>query len=228
MRPLLTHPARDFARLDPWPRHADDLVQDLELETLVEAMARGDPVVAEVARHALLTPLTEHDAIAYRQAALRDALAQPDAVRGLYALAVAALERADEASWTFTPRQPSSLVHYAREMLDAYLRSLRELRDLAAAEAPHFASPAFSGFFARLRDDLPDACLEEFARHLTALRFRAGLHARVRLGTANKGGDHRLRLHPARGGRLAPAGGWWPRATGWPGRVRDADAARGT
>lgn len=215
MRPLLTHPTRDLTRLDPWPRHAHDLVQDLELETLVEAMARGDPVVAEVARHALLAPLTEQDVIAYRQAALQDALAHPEVVRGLYALAATALERADEASWTFTPRQPSSLVYDAREVLTAYLSSLRELRELADAAATRQASarlgsPAFAGFFERVRRDLPDDDLRRLEHHLEALRFRAGVYARVRLGTANKGSDHRLRLHPARGRRGTSAARWWP------------------
>jgi hypothetical protein len=219
VKPLLTHPTRALERLDPWPRHADDLVQDLELETLVEGMARGDPFVADVARHALLAPLKDEDVIAYRQAALRDALAHPGAVRGLYALATAALERADEASWTFTPRQPSSVVYDAREVLTAHLASLRELRNLADTTATRqgaarLTSPAFAGFFERVRRDFPDEELRELERHLEALRFRGGVRARVSLGTANKGGDHRLRLHRARGPGTRAVGGWWPLASG--------------
>jgi len=93
-----------------------------------------------------------------------------------------------------------------------------------------FASAAFAGFFERVRRDLPDDDLQALEHHLEALRFRAGVHARVRLGTANKGSDHRLRLDPARGSRATSAGRWWPLArarhaafAGLPGAARRAN-----
>jgi hypothetical protein len=205
VRPRLAHPERDLARLDPWPRHADDLLQDLELETLVEARAQGDRVVADAARRALLAPLADADAIAYRQAALRDALARPEAVRALFEVAVTALQRAAEASWAFVPREPASVLRDARDVLQAYLGSLRALRKLADAETGRFASAAFDGFVVRLRRDLSDDYLRELAELLSALEFRNGLHARVRLGTVHAGGDHRLRL----AGAPLPAARLW-------------------
>ncbi len=60
------------------PPNADLLVQDLELELLLQAMAQGDEFVLQVARHAILAG-TRNDVatVLYRQAVLKDCLAQP-------------------------------------------------------------------------------------------------------------------------------------------------------
>ena len=62
------HAQRDFVLEGRLPRHAAALVQDLALQPLFDAMARGDAGVAEVVRRALLEPLTDPAAIVYRQA----------------------------------------------------------------------------------------------------------------------------------------------------------------
>ncbi len=69
------------------PGNADDLSRDLNLGTLVGAMAAGDPFLAEVARRALLCSLHDVDVIRYRQDVLADCLRQPAVVRDLYAIA---------------------------------------------------------------------------------------------------------------------------------------------
>ena len=92
MKAFLMHADRDFdARREPVPNH-DALTEDLELATLLGAMAAGDSLLLEVAQRALLDSLIEPDAIAYRQHVLADFLNNPSMARDLYGLAGEALE----------------------------------------------------------------------------------------------------------------------------------------
>lgn len=54
MKAFLMHRDRDFDLERPSPGIEADLKKDLALETLVVAMANGDPIVFEVAQKALL------------------------------------------------------------------------------------------------------------------------------------------------------------------------------
>jgi len=68
----LLHRDRDFdfgADLPPWH---EDLSQDLELTTLLNAMADDDRFLFDVSGRVLLTWLTDPEAIRYRQRVLAD------------------------------------------------------------------------------------------------------------------------------------------------------------
>src|SRR5208282_1952536 len=102
MKALLLHRDRDFEvertpqRFDRTPRKVTAvpsqseiaLVADLELEVLFTAMAGKDQLVYDVVRKALVTGVgNDVDTILYRQQAVRDCLANPDAIQRMYALA---------------------------------------------------------------------------------------------------------------------------------------------
>ena len=55
-------------------------------------MAAGDEFLFEMAKRAVLSSLTDPDAIVYRQHVLADCLEHPEVIRQLYQLAVEALE----------------------------------------------------------------------------------------------------------------------------------------
>ena len=204
------HPEREFDSYGRLPPHGAALMQDLELGTLTAAMARGDKRIADIAQRALLAPLTDLDAIAYRQAVLRDCLAHPNDARMLYGLAVTAVERADQASWAFMPRKPASIVRHARDVLTAYLESLRALRRWADTRGERFASDALRTFVALIRRELDDAALREMERHLRALRFQAGIRVSAGLGPANKARAIVLHHGKARGRVWTRLERWWP------------------
>ena len=58
MKAHLLYRDRDLESDDTLPDGAADLVQDLELETLIGAMAGGDRVIWDVAHRTLLSILT--------------------------------------------------------------------------------------------------------------------------------------------------------------------------
>ena len=92
MKVYLLHRDRDFDFGADLPPGHQDLIQDLELTTLLRAMAAGDKFLFEVSAKVLLASLHDPEAIRYRQRVLADCLAQPDVIREMYAVAVGALE----------------------------------------------------------------------------------------------------------------------------------------
>ena len=87
MKAFLMHVDSDFDLAAELPAQEQALTQDLELETLLRAMAAGDELIFDVAKRALLLSLPDPEAIAYRQRVLTECLEHPDVVRELYILA---------------------------------------------------------------------------------------------------------------------------------------------
>ena len=72
MKALLMYRDRDFDLQRHLPPNAQALIQDLELETLFNAMALGDEFLLTVAKQALLGGVSSDlDTILYRQQILR-------------------------------------------------------------------------------------------------------------------------------------------------------------
>jgi hypothetical protein len=95
MRPRLLFPDHDLDEATDLPEHAEDVAVDLGLDPLVSAMAGSDAYLGDVAQQVLLSPVTDPDVIAYRQAALRDCLANPQVTEQLYGLAMHAMDYDD-------------------------------------------------------------------------------------------------------------------------------------
>jgi hypothetical protein len=94
MKAFLLHPGRDFAVKGDAPALWLILRRDLQLDILIAAMAHGGARVAQVVERALmLSPANDARMVRSRQAALRDCLRNPDAVRSHYDLAQEPLGR---------------------------------------------------------------------------------------------------------------------------------------
>ena len=98
MKAFLMHPDRDFDARHPTPPNDDVLTPDLELSTLLAAMAAGDKTLFDVASLALLVGLREPNEIVYRQRILADCLENSALVRELYELAGEAI-KAEKSVW---------------------------------------------------------------------------------------------------------------------------------
>ncbi|MFT3862894.1 MAG: hypothetical protein QM729_01380 [Solirubrobacterales bacterium] len=192
MKAHLMHRDRDFSAPESIAEEKKDLVDDLGVEDVVAAMGGEDSLLREVARRALLASLDDVDAVAYRQAALRDCLDHPEEARRLHEIAVSARGRSKQV-WASLGRSPGLVLSHAVKVLELLLDDLRDLRRLADEAAPGFSSEAFTTFFAMVVDQIDDAYLEEVAAHLKRLEFGGGVLISARLGVGNKGKDHVLR-----------------------------------
>ncbi len=190
MKVFLMHADRDF--VVPEKLDFADLVSDLGLDTLFDAMARGDEFLRDVVQAGVLRSLGDAEQIAYRQQVLDDCLRRPEIVRATYDVATEAIT-ARRRVFSSLMKSPSSVLRHSVDVLDLLSGSLRRLRELADEHAGEFFSPGFTRFWRMLRDELDDTYLEQMDDHLRRLRFPAGEPFSARLGAGNKGIDYQLR-----------------------------------
>lgn len=170
-----------------------DVIKDLELETLWEAMAAGDAVVNVSSRTAMLAGVVSVEQIRYRQAVLTDCLQQPEVVREIYGLAVEATAREREVPHSMFSHHGEGLLRRSITVLEMFVTVLEQLRKLAEERGSGFSSQGFTRFFDTLRRELDDDYFEEISQHLHELRFRDGVLVSARLGRASQGIDYVLR-----------------------------------
>ncbi len=183
---------RPFAEVDAaLPAHAADLIQDLELDKLFSAMSLNDPFLFAIAKQAVICGVADPDAIRYRQDVLRDCLAHPDTVRGLYDLAAETILR-NSKIWRST-YSATAILSSAVEVMRMLVEMLKRLRSIADDHADQFRSEGFIRFFNMLKAELDDEYFATVEEHLRQLKFGGGELISARLGKGSKGASYILR-----------------------------------
>lgn len=188
MKAHLLHPDHDVDLTQPLPANAGVLLQDLELDRLLDAMAGGDPFLRDVAVRTLLCSLEGRDTIIYRQHVLWDCLHHPDVIRPLYDVIVQSLR---EARKTWTGTSPDSVLSGSVNLLAHFMATLTTLHGVAYEQGPAISIPRPH----RLLRDAPDRA----RRHLPPPARRAPDAAAL----PERSADERLaregqRRHPVR------------------------------
>jgi len=169
------------------------LTQDLELQTLWSAMAAGDEFLFEMAKRAVLSSLTDPDAIVYRQRVLADCLEHPEVIRQLYALAIEALENERTVGGVWFTAGPDQILSRSVRVLALQAGVLRRLRQVADQQGAGFRSEGFARFFAMLDDELADDYLKAVEQHLRELEFKRGVLESAELGKGFRGRGYIVR-----------------------------------
>lgn len=196
MKVFLMYRDRDFDA-DRKPTSASlDLMKDLGLGVVIQAMAGGDEFLFSVSKSAILQSLHEHDAILYRQRILDDCMKQPDVVREMYAIAVEAIERERKVWGWKAGRYPEGTLRRGIEVLEIFSELLKKLRQVADAHTVDFDSEGFERLFSMLAKELNDEYLRSVQEHLQSLRFQHGLLLSAQLGRGNQGAHYVLRRMP--------------------------------
>jgi len=174
--------------------NAPALTQDLELNTLLRAMAGGDEFLFTVAQQAILTGLrNDVNTILYRQAILRDCLKNPLVVTSLYNLMTAVMEETRRQWWGLSSDHPGSMLYGSVDLMETFLNVLRKIRSIAEQNAGSFESEGFTSLFAMLRKELHEEYLATIKNHLKELKFRKGALLSAELGDINEGANYVLR-----------------------------------
>jgi DNA mismatch repair ATPase MutS len=194
MKAFLMYKDQDFDLKPPLPSNAGALMQDLELATLLNAMAFGDTFLGEVAKAAILTSLgNDPGTILYRQDILKDCLKNPFIVTEIYHIAVGALERRRRDFWTLIHDYPSAILHNSIDVLRMLMTQLKRLRNIADQHTPRFESEGFTTLFATIRSELADDYFASIQDHLKQLKFRGGVLISAELGKGSKATNYALR-----------------------------------
>lgn len=194
MKAFLMYRDRDFNLQQELPWNERALTQDLELDTLLHAMAGDDEFLFDVARKALLSGLrNDVDTILYRQDAIKDCLRNSAVVRELYDLTVETIVGTRKYGWGITGHYPSSMLYSSIDLLESVLGMLRKLRGIAQEQAGRFESEPFTALLAMLRKELGDEYLATIQNHLTELKFRKGVLLSAELGEFSESTNYVLR-----------------------------------
>ncbi len=192
MKAFFMYPEQDFDLQAQPPQNEPELSQDLELDTLLGAMSRGDRFLYDVAKFAVLSPLTNPEAIRFRQAVLADCLAQPAVLRRLYELGLDAIA-GERRFWRAFQSSPQAILSRSVQVLEFFLDMLKELRAIADEQRTEFHSAGFRRFFTMIGDELDDGYFELVARHLSTLHLNNGTLISAQLGTGIHGTGYVLR-----------------------------------
>jgi len=195
MKAFLMYRDRNFDPQQPLPSNAQALIQDLDLNTLFNAMALGDKFLLAVAQRAVLASVDDLATIHYRQHVLQDCLNNAPVVRSIYALAIEAIESEKHHYWGFFRDYPDAILHRSVEVLQMFVGVLKRLRSIADEQerAATFTSEGFTTLFAMLRKELDDEYFAIIQSHLKELKFRNGVLMSAELGVGNKGINYVLR-----------------------------------
>jgi DNA mismatch repair ATPase MutS len=194
MKVFLMYKDHDFDLQRKLPPNEHALTQDLELDTLFNAMALDDKFLFEVAKKTFFSGLdNDLDAILYRQNILKDCLKNSTIVRDVYDIVVELHERKKkDYYWIFRDR-PSTILHSSIKMMQMFMGMLKKLKNIADEHADKFESAGFTSFFAMLNKELGDEYFVSIQNHLKELEFRNGVLISAELGESNKGTNYILR-----------------------------------
>jgi DNA mismatch repair ATPase MutS len=174
------------------------LIQDLELETLFDAMGLGDKFIIEVSKKIILSSLKKPDEISYRQEILKDCLKYPDVLRELYAIALDSIKGEKKTYFGFFSDYPSSILGRAVEVLGLFATTLRKLRTIADEYHEKIESEGLKVLFAMIRHELDDEYLSTVQNHLKELKFSRGVLVGARLGEGNNPTNLMLHKQPGK------------------------------
>jgi MutS domain V len=196
MKVFLMHADRDFDFGKALPANAQTLMQDLELETPLRAMAAGDQALYEVAQRALLSGLTDPGEIMYRQQVLSDCIEHAAVARELYTLAGDAL-KAEKTVWGGLYREaPHSLLAMSVQKLELLVGFLKRLRVIVDGHAGQVRSEGLGRFIAMVAEELDEQYFDLLDSQLKDLKFGDGMLLSAGLAAGNKSEDYMLRRAP--------------------------------
>lgn len=196
MKAFLMHKDEDLDLEHELPPNEPALMQDLEMNMLFNAMSSGDEFLYDVSKKTVLASLTSPEAIVYRQHVLTDCIEEPPIVREIYRIAVEAIQSEKRIWGGFI--SADAILTRSLHVLELFIGSLKELREIADHHAGKFRSEGFVRFFAMLQKELDDGYFVTVERRLSELKFRRGVLISAELGQGNKGIHHVLRSLPER------------------------------
>ena len=196
MKVFLMYKDHDFDVQQELPWNEPELTQDLELDTLFNAMALGDYFLQDAAKKVIFAGLKDRpDSILYRQSILKDCLKNPVIVRNLYKIAEDAMEtkQKNHWGWLLENSNPAYVMSVSVGALQMFVGSMKQLRTLADEHADKFESDGFKTLFAMIKKELDAPYFAIIQNHLRRLEFHHGILIGAELGKGNEGTDYILR-----------------------------------
>ena len=165
---------KELKKSMPW--NSDELIKDLDLEIILQAMSQGDTFILDVCRRALLNMVSDRETILYRQEGLNDVLKNPESIRYLYSTLVDSINEARKRVFWISTGNPEFNLHESVLTLEIYLKGIESMRRIAQSSGKKFNSTAFSRLFKMMEGEFDDKYLELVRGHLESLKFQRGIN----------------------------------------------------
>ena len=198
MKVLLMYKDQDFNLGRKLPSNEKELIKDLELNTLFNAMSREDEFLFKIAKGAVVSSLNDLDLIIYRQNILKDCLKNPTIVREIYNISVEALESMKESYFSVFLNSPTSILQNSIEMLQIFMSKFERIKKIITEDSHKFKSEGFSNLFAMLNKEFDDEFMAEILNLLSDMKFNDGFLFQAELGVGNKPSNYILCKTPAK------------------------------
>ncbi len=179
----------------------DELIKDLNLKYVFNAMAQEDNFIYHTAQAVLLNSLTDYDTIMYRQAVLKDCINNRELIKNLYSLAVKANDEAEYYIGFTKPNyarvMPVSVkVYHGAGLLEVLVEKLENLRSVVTASEPSVNSQGIKRLISQLESNLTEEFFKRVRKHILDLKSvndSTKIIVSSGLGNGMKGCRHILR-----------------------------------
>jgi DNA mismatch repair ATPase MutS len=198
MKAFLLYRDQDFNLQQQLPSHEKSLTQDLELNTLFNAMAADDKFLFEVVKKVFLSSMDEIDAIKYRQDILRDCLKNPSVIRAIYQIPLELIERKKRHWLGILTHYPNGVLSSSIQMMEVFTELLKRLKQITDEHSDQFESEGFKTFFSMIKKELDDEYFAIVENHLKELKFQNGAVIGSGLGKGNEGINYFLCKPPSK------------------------------
>ncbi len=187
MNPFLMYKDKDFDLNKELCSNADILIDDLELDTLFEAISSGDEYIKNVAKVAMLTNLKNIEEIKYRQEVLKDTINNFEVINEIYQLNNEAIEKEKSIFFAFFRKYPDVILHSSIKRVEISVKYLKKIKDILRNSSKKFESNGFKNFVRMLENELSDEYIKKIGVYLKDLRLREGVLIYFELGVGIKG-----------------------------------------
>ena len=209
----------DLLYMEPAAREqtlrAKDLIRDLKLQILLDAMSGGDKSVYEACAAVLSNPLVHVSSIRLRSEAVRDAVKNGEAFESLWTAAREALEHAQKYADYVKPKYDkvisnSNKIVNETEIARIFIQGLQKLKPLLDRYRRNFQAEGLLHLCDAVQDTLSDEYLlriQARIEEVSALKQGGGVSVSARIGEGLKQADAVLNrfLGPEKKTRSSPA-----------------------
>ncbi|HHW58314.1 MAG TPA: DNA mismatch repair protein MutS [Clostridia bacterium] len=191
MKVLLLYPDQNF-NFKSHEEYNDDLIRDLGLDVIFEAMAKKDAFIYDIVKKVLLSYENDLSTILYRQDIFKDCINNKPIVERIYNLAIDAIETKKKSWLGIFSTNVSSLLSSSVSLLKMFLKFLREVRSISDEYYEKFDSTGFRKLFSTIKKELTEEFFSTAEKQLKDLTFESGFFIKAKLGPGIEGKDYQL------------------------------------
>ena len=170
MNSYLMYKDRDFRSKDTLKPYEEDLIKDLELETIYEIASQGDETIQKVFKTTTLNILTDKNDILYRQRAIKDAISNKESIKSIYKLSQKGIEEEKRVFFGFFRKYPDVILHSSIRRIEISIKYIKSIMQELNNPSNNFTSQAFCSLIKRFDENFDEAFLTTLQHYLKKLR----------------------------------------------------------